>query len=172
MPSGATFRDVLEQEMGGYRPRGPVSAPAPPPPPSCRHPHPLLFAAPLLPFGTSSYRSTCGPTYRPAGGTVTVSLVNGPVQPLPSPRPPRQLTVRQQRALDELVVLGAKLDPDFTARELRSAYRTLARQYHPDRHPFSSHTEKARLARVFAALNQSHRYLLAELIEPSTPTRH
>jgi hypothetical protein len=95
-----------------------------------------------------------------------------PVQPVSSSRPPRELTARQQRALDELVALGAELDADFTARELRSAYRTLARQFHPDRHPFSSHIEKARLARVFAALNENHRCLLAELIEPGTPTRH
>ena len=105
--------------MAGYRPRGPVSAPAPPPPPppTYRHPHPLLFTRPLLQFGTATYR----PTYRATGGTITVSLVVGPVQPLPAPRPPRQLTVRQQRALDALVALGAELDANFTARELRSA---------------------------------------------------
>jgi DnaJ-domain-containing protein 1 len=132
----------------------------------------LLFTRPLLQFGTATYRPSYCPTDRPTGGTITVSLVAGPVQPLPAPRPPRQLTVRQQRALDALVALGAELDANFTARELRSAYRALARQYHPDRHPFSSHIEKARLARVFAALNQNHRCLLAELIEPGIPTRH
>jgi hypothetical protein len=160
MSAGATFRDALEQEMAGYRPRGPVSAPTPPPPPSYRLPHPLLFARPLLQFGTAAYR--------PAG----ISLVAGPFQPTPSPRPPRQLTVRQQRAVDELVLLGAELDGDFTARQLRSAYRALARQYHPDRHPSSSLTEKARLARVFASLNENHRCLLAELVEPGAPTQH
>jgi DnaJ-class molecular chaperone len=70
--------------------------------------------------------------------------------------------------LREFIGLGATLGSDFTAHELRSAYRTLARRYHPDRHPASSEIEKARLARAFAEMSGSHRHLLTALRE-STP---
>ena len=87
------------------------------------------------------------------------------------PRGPRdghvRLTERQQRAFHVLVVLGADLRSDFTADGLRSAYRSLARRYHPDRHPDSSQADKARLARVFADLNEYHSWLLSALIEPA-----
>ncbi|MEP7310829.1 MAG: DnaJ domain-containing protein [Acidobacteriota bacterium] len=68
--------------------------------------------------------------------------------------------------MDSLVALGAHLDASFTARQLRSAFRTLARRYHPDRHPSTSDAERARLARVFAELNDNHRRLLNVVVEP------
>jgi curved DNA-binding protein CbpA len=63
--------------------------------------------------------------------------------------------------LDALVRLGANLEPDFTASELRTTFRRLARQFHPDRHPGSSDAEKARLSRLFTDLNDHHRLLRA-----------
>src|SRR5207245_686341 len=74
--------------------------------------------------------------------------------PVPTPlRRPRRLTPAQQRALDALVTLGAAIASDFSERELRTAFRGLARRYHPDGHPGSSDAEKARLARTFSDID-------------------
>jgi curved DNA-binding protein CbpA len=59
--------------------------------------------------------------------------------------------------------LGARLTADFTAEELRRAYRKLALEYHPDRHPGSTEPQEARLTRILADLNEHHRHLLAAL---------
>jgi DnaJ-class molecular chaperone len=80
----------------------------------------------------------------------------------------RPLTGRQQRALTQLNDLGARLRADFTVRELRSAFRELARRYHPDRHPGGSRVETARLARMFAEVTESYRQLLAACESPAT----
>jgi hypothetical protein len=77
------------------------------------------------------------------------------------PRPRRPLAIPQQRALVELVTLGATLREDFTAGELRSAFRALARRYHPDRHATSDQTQREQLARQFARVHDAYR-LLAE----------
>lgn len=77
----------------------------------------------------------------------------------------RALTAEQQRALAELVALGATLDPDFTVRELRSAFRFLVRRCHPDRHPGSSPAEQARLSQLFAVVTEHYRCLGA-VFEP------
>jgi hypothetical protein len=42
------------------------------------------------------------------------------------------------------------LEDAQTADALRQAYRTLARRYHPDRHPGRTAAEHERLARIFA----------------------
>jgi len=73
----------------------------------------------------------------------------------------RTLTVPQQKALEKFVWLGAGLGADFSASELRSAFRALALRYHPDRHPSITDAERARLARVFADLSECHRQLVA-----------
>jgi len=162
MSGGATFAEVLEQELAGFQPRGPVSAPAPPPP-TYRAPHPLLFARPYVAFSATTYGPIATQDFMPS--MVEAATTRRPVKPSVPP-PPRRLSPSQRRALDGLVALGANLDANFTARELRSAYRTLARRYHPDRHPSSSDPERARLARVFAELNDNHRRLLNIVIEP------
>jgi hypothetical protein len=48
---------------------------------------------------------------------------------------------------------------DFTPRELRTAFRRPARQYHPDGHPGSSDAEKARLARTFSDVDDYYELL-------------
>jgi hypothetical protein len=165
MLGGVTFAEVLAQEMAGFLPRGPVSAPKPPPTYGFVPPHPFLFSKPILQFRAPAYSSM-------GTRTSSVSYVPPPVvMPPLVPRKPRKLTVRQRRALNELVALGANLGSDFTARELRSAYRTLARQYHPDRHPASTEIEKARLARMFADVNENHRRLVVLLDESAPPAR-
>ena len=159
MAGVATFAEVLEQELAAFQSRGPASAPAPPPPPAYRPPHPFLFATPQFQFRATAYGS--------AARTAAGSRLAHRVRPLPPPTAPRPLTAIQQRAFDQLIALGADLGSDCTARELRSAYRTLARRFHPDRHPASSETEKARLARMFADLSQNHRCFLTALREPA-----
>jgi hypothetical protein len=77
----------------------------------------------------------------------------------PAPRVSRRLTPAQRAALDDMVRLGASLTPDFTDAELRSAFRALARQHHPDRFPTASELEKARHARQFTRLHAAYRTL-------------
>lgn len=76
-------------------------------------------------------------------------------------QPARTLTVQQQRALDQLTALGARLTADFTFQELRREYRQLARRIHPDRHNHCTASERERLSRQFAELSDSYRHLLA-----------
>jgi hypothetical protein len=84
-----------------------------------------------------------------------------PAPTAPQARPRRSLSPRQQDALRAFWGLGARLAVDFTEPELRSAYRLLARRYHPDSHPGTSGTETARLARIFANLTDCYRLLLS-----------
>ena len=77
----------------------------------------------------------------------------------PPQRPQRALMPHERRALDYLVGLGARLEPDFTEAELRSAFRALAREYHPDRHPDSSQQQRERLAALFRRLRQAYEHL-------------
>ena len=78
---------------------------------------------------------------------------------MPGARP--VLTAHQQEALDHLLSLGARLRADFTARDLRSAFRDLARRYHPDRHHGGSLAEIAHVTRVFATMSAHYQCLLA-----------
>jgi hypothetical protein len=86
-------------------------------------------------------------------------------------RPSRILMARERRALRGLVALGGELEPNFTATDLRHAFRTLARQYHPDRHPQADAETRARLSRAFSEVAEHHRCLLA-VVEPVGPVRH
>lgn len=160
MGTPAAFTDILNGILSGFgESRGMPETP--PFEPRYIPPHPLLFAEPHRPFRPSPYWDIPRQerTYRRAA----------PATPNPKPprpaftavRPKRVLTARQRRALEGLIELGADLTPDFTAAELRSAYRRLALKYHPDRHSASSEGEKARLTRVLADLNQHHRELAA-----------
>ena len=72
------------------------------------------------------------------------------------PRPLRLLTSDEQEALGRLVALGARLDAGFTREELRRAFRSLARAYHPDSHPGLRASEKAHLAAVFASARHAY----------------
>jgi hypothetical protein len=72
----------------------------------------------------------------------------------------RALTADQRLALDALNRCGADLTADFTAEELRSAYRALARSFHPDRHTTNTHVDQTRLARLFGEISKHHKTLL------------
>lgn len=100
-------------------------------------PHPLLFASPYRSFTTSRIY----------------------VQATPVSTQRRSLSAAEQQALTVLNGLGASLSSDFTAADLRSAYRALALDYHPDRHASSDPAEKERLSRLFAEIVEHHRRL-------------
>jgi DnaJ-class molecular chaperone len=58
-----------------------------------------------------------------------------------------------------LEALGAVLPADFTSDELRAAFRSLARRYHPDRHPRCSEDERIRLGVLFGHAHDAYRTL-------------
>lgn len=82
-------------------------------------------------------------------------------RPTPIVRARRVLTVKEQRALDRLLLLGARLDDHFSADELRREYRALALRLHPDRHAHAPVADRAVLAEAFARATASYRCLQA-----------
>ena len=79
-------------------------------------------------------------------------------------RPARRLTAAQTGALAVLRALGADiLTDDYADADLKSAFRALARRFHPDRHPGSSDGERARLARSFASACDAYRTLTTQV---------
>jgi hypothetical protein len=150
MRGGTTFADVLEHTLGAFEPDTPLSGTLPSyrqaPPPS------FLFGPRRFHFQSTPYAAFKNPAAMPT-----------------RIRQPRRLTQAQQRALDALVGLGATLSSDFTERELRTAFRGLARRYHPDGHPRSSDAQKTRLARIFSDVDRQYRLLRACLARECQP---
>lgn len=82
------------------------------------------------------------------------------VPPPPVQRPRRRLTSVQYDALETLRRAGEKdLRPDYLASELKSAFRRLARQLHPDSHPKADAETRARLASAFHLVREAYRAL-------------
>ena len=52
---------------------------------------------------------------------------------------------------------------DFSLAELRSAFRQLAREHHPDRHPDASASETAQWSGSFAEVERRYRRLVSDL---------
>lgn len=71
-------------------------------------------------------------------------------------RPRRRLTSAQARALELLRRAGADLHPDYFASELKSAFRRLARQLHPDRHPQADAAARAALSAAFREVREAY----------------
>jgi len=163
MPGGMSFADVLEEKLGDLQPER--AARGVQPTYRTLPPNPFLFVEPQRHFRTTAY-SAMG---RSLGALREVRSVVMPAPvALPQPlRTTRALTVAEDRALAELTGLGATLRRDFTLAELRSAFRTLARQYHPDTHPQSNPAEAARLSRIFADIN-AHYHCLQAVVDPAT----
>jgi len=154
MDGGATFAEVLEARVGAWEAG---DAPARTiPPRRTAPPDPLLSVEPHVRFWATPYATMAGDRVAPAAAA-------------PPRRRCRRLTAPEQRALDGLVRLGATLGPDFTAADLRTAFRTLARRYHPDSHPTSDTAEHTRLARVFADVSEHHRRLRSVVAGSSSP---
>ena len=122
----------------------------------------------IVPHTRSTYEIVADLAHPPSSGRPThsrftkpsVSNEARPVTRRVTGARARRLTLVERNAVDEMVSLGASLDADFTADELRGAYRQLARRYHPDLHPTSTEREKARLSALFTRAHASYQILL------------
>jgi DnaJ domain len=81
-------------------------------------------------------------------------------------RPDHTFPSEERRAFNRLLDLGARLEANFSADDLRREYRRLAQLYHPDRHSGGSAVEQGSLGRTFADLTERYRCLRA-FVEPS-----
>lgn len=143
---------------------------------------PLLFAEPLHVRRATLYADETS-SRRPAADRPAADRPSAPRDPHPprhtpaaagrptsrcassqaSPRLARRLSPVDLQALHAFNRLGANLESDFTARELRSAFRMLARRYHPDAQPGADPIEQARRSLLFGRLVSYHRRLSAVL---------
>ena len=76
------------------------------------------------------------------------------------PRRRHPLTRRQREAVDVFRTLGVDIPADFTPEELRTAFRTLARRFHPDRHPGCSDADRVLLCSLFGHARDAYRVLV------------
>ena len=144
------FAEVLQRKLGDFDPEPPAASAY-----AWRRP---VQGPTVLYFDARTY-AAAGPSRIPPAAGDGPARVRPFVRPSPPPRPRRILTADERRALEQFVALGAALTADFTDGELRSAYRALARQYHPDRHPQISPFEQARLSQTFSTLSDAYRHL-------------
>lgn len=149
-PSG-TFSDILDQKLGDFDPE---------PPPASAHAWRPPSPGPTVLFFDLRFCGAAVQTGHVPGSASHEPWASPCVRPVPPARPRRILTVAQQQALEDLARHGATLAADFTESELRSAFRALARRYHPDRHPESGALEQARLSNTFASLTDAYRHLM------------
>jgi len=136
--AGTTFAEVLDGALEAPHP--PLGAPEDVPREAFPNgPNPVFLGLKAVPGAWSANRYP-----RPTSG-----------------RPIRVLRPAEQHALDELIGLGAQLRPDFTPAELRSAFRALARRFHPDRSMGQPPADQAHAARIFAFIVGHYRCLSA-----------
>jgi hypothetical protein len=135
-----TFADLLDQELER---QGAIGSASTVPPPSPWQP----------PFATAA-RLVCA-SHLMLRPTVYGTTASGrSVAPTPG----------EQRAFVALESLR-EAPVDFTPAELRAAFRTLARRYHPDRHPQASAVETAQFSRAFAAVEANYRRFLGVAVD-------
>ena len=177
---GASFTELLDEKLRetvGATTAAPTIATGPM---RATPPHPLLFAAAyrsVKPTGFTKYDPFRATVHRDEftdlddrGLYADVGRErarrNDDCQTAPPRRghtpagSPRHLTSSETQALTILNRLGARLDPDFTHRALRTAYRTLARRLHPDHYSKSDSVERMRRSRLFVVATEHHRTLL------------
>jgi hypothetical protein len=180
------FADVLERELqrdtytpDAYTPE-PGGDPMPTNPFLCvDYPVAAVAAQILRPVGDVMAQTTrpraAASEAAPWSGWLQSQPISEPAAAAPPPpdhrRSGRILMARERRALRELIALGADLHADFSAHELRHAFRILAKRYHPDSCPDGSEAAKALLSRTFGVLAENHRCLLA-VVESVGPIRH
>lgn len=181
MPRGVAFDDLLDEKLA----TGPIEAKPPVPfgPAGMATAYGFFFVdATRTAVGSFSSRHELSAGHRSSdvvasvltgdrrfAGAVSAANVDARMHtatvhstPPSSVAPPpirRRLSLREQRAFDELEGLGGTLAVDFTFDELRSVFRSLARRYHPDRHSDSSTHDKARLAEQFARARDAYEVL-------------
>jgi hypothetical protein len=83
----------------------------------------------------------------------------------------RDTSAREARSLDAgrqsaLTLLGLSGDPAPDA--IRTAFRQLARRWHPDRHPEAGELTRAALCRRFAQISSAYQELMSASEEPAT----
>ena len=115
----------------------------------------------MLPSDLTNARRFAGAV---STASVRVHLHGAPGHSAPQPSAPvapvrRRLSMREQRAFEELEALGGTLAVDFTFDQLRSVFRSLARLYHPDRHSDSSTADRTRLAEQFTRARGAYQVL-------------
>ena len=144
------FAEILQQKLGDFDPEPPAASAY-----AWRRP----VQGPTVLYFDSRFYAAAAPTRTSPAMQHGPARVRPFVRPSPPRRPRRVLTADERRALEQFVTFGARLTADFTDGELRSAFRTLARQFHPDRHPGSNPFEQARLSQTFAAICDAYRRL-------------
>ena len=104
-----------------------------------------------------------GPSTTAATASIFTTPLLGPSHIYRFPktaRPRRRLSAAQRAALDTFRLAGASLVDDYLLSELKSAFRTLARQLHPDMHPEAGEFERLGLAAEFTAVREAYDALL------------
>ena len=81
--------------------------------------------------------------------------------PRPSTAVVRSLNPDQRVALTALQKLGGRLRDDFDPGQLKAAFRRLALELHPDRHPAADSRHRQWLGTRFAVLCEAYRTLNA-----------
>jgi hypothetical protein len=146
------FTEILDEKLSDSASEPPAS-----PGPAVRH-------VPTVVAFFSEFGATGRPVYDPRGRALYSNRSQPAARIHPGqPNPRRSLSSREQTALDQRIALGASVGADFTVDQLRSAFRALAPIYHPDRHPGSSESEKARLSMQFVQLHDAYRELQGAL---------
>lgn len=153
MPAGVCFQDILDEKVAARwdseRPRDVIFGAAP-----------RTAWAPACSWAAASPAGMASPRPDAAAHRAYVSSLETAPRP-GAPRPPaRVLSLAQRRALECLRGFGAvTLDESFTDDEVRSAFRSLALRFHPDRHPAVGDDDRRYLAEAFDRVTRAYRQL-------------
>jgi hypothetical protein len=139
MAPAAAFVEVLEHVVNRSGSGEPAAA---------RRWHPGIATRPLLWLEATAVG--------PRRGALSLDSAERRAPRIEAPRRPRTFSPLQRDAFDRLQAFGARLHPAFTRTELRSAFRSLARTFHPDHHPAMSTSEKARLSATFRQVRRDY----------------